>query len=442
MDGSLIPCHRVVMRPPARFPPPRSGWREGLARVVRPAELAVLMLGMVGAAWACLPELGSSCHSETPTGLAAPPVFADEQIDDELRRSFALYLVGGRSDTEIHLSAAGLDVSARTRPLGDGSHHCLISGLRPREPGLDRETARLLLASRLIHEATHCQTSPSAADLRRDAAGSPADLLVALALESIADARAVLEVFRVDGQSRARSAVELALNHRRGNTSVAHATSLALRDALALATQRPDTLRTAQQTFAAALEIGQAAALQTLPGLMHTLGHAPAAAASAPVLERAAELGAAMGQALRAFEHGRFDNRAATLHTFDHVLSRRDHHFFVAADGSISLRGVSGPEGAQRHLAQAEGAERDAAPPQRLAVRWLRCQAALDAPALKSVSTSLANLIRNFSDGSVAQTDRVVALLDTSIERCRRGQALREWLDNAVDLLKAARAAG
>ena len=56
--------------------------------------------------------------------------------------------------------------------------------------------------------------------------------------------------------------------------------------------------------------------------------------------------------------------------------------------------------------------------------------------------TSLANLIRNFSDGSAAQTERVVALLDSSIEHCQRGQALGEWLDNAVDLLKSARPAG
>lgn len=161
MDGSPIPCHRVVMRLPARLPQPRPGRREGLARVVRPAALA-LLLGTVGAASACLPELGSSCNNDTPTGFGAPPTFADEQIDDARRR----------------------------------------------------------------------------------------------------------------------------------------------------------------------------------------------------------------------------------------------------------------------------------------ALQWLRCQAAFDAPAPKSVSTSLGNLIRNFSDGSAAQTDRVVALLDTSIERCRRGQALREWLDNAVDLLKAARAAG
>ncbi len=404
--------------------------------------LAVL-LSLAGAASACLPELGSSCLADSPTRLETPPALADDDLDDALRRTFALYLVGGRSDVQIHLSAAGPDPTARTRALGDGTHHCLISGLRPREPQPDREAARLMFASRLIHEATHCQTSPYASGLRQGDAGSAAaDLLVALALESIADARAVLEVARVDGTAAARAAVDLTLAHRQGIASPAHQTSLALRHALALALDRPRSFLTAEQTFAAAIAIGQASALQTLPGLLEGIGHAPTAADSAPVRAIAAAFATAMAQARQAFEHGRFDNRAATLHASDHELSRRDHHFYVGADGSITRRDVAGPEGAHLAVADADGAAADVPPPQRLAARWLRCQAALDAPALKSVSTSLANLIRNFSDGSAAQTARVVALLDTSIEHCRRGQDLSEWLDSAADLLKSARAAG
>ena len=426
------------MRPAPHSSYPRPG---RCAALVQQVALAA-MLGVAGTASACLPGLGTSCQDDSPVTLETAPTIADDDLDDALRRTFALYLVGGRGDTEIHLSAAGLDAAARTRPLGDGSHHCLISGLRAREAAADR-TARLMLASRLIHEATHCQTSPYASGLRYGDAGSAtADLLVALALESIADARAVLEIYRVDGADAARAAVDLTLAHRQGSASPAHATALALRQALALSLDRPHTLVTPEQTFAAALAIGQASALQTLPGLLERIGQAPAAADSLPVRAVAAALATAMAQARNAFERGRFNNRAATLHASDHVLSGRDHHFFVGADGSITRRGVVGSEGAHHAAEASDGAAADAAPQQRLALRWLRCQAALDAPALQRVSTSLANLIRNFSDGSPARTERVVALLDTSITACRRGQDLSEWLDSAADLLKAARAAG
>lgn len=279
------------MRPAPHSSYPRSG---RCAALVHQMALAAL-LGVSGTASACLPELGSSCRDGLPITLETPPVIADDDLDDALRRTFALYLVGGRSDVEIHLSAAGFDPAARTRALGDGSHHCLISGLRPREPQPDREAARLMLASRLIHEATHCQTSPSAGDLRHgDADSVAADLLVALALESIADARAVLEVYRVDRPDAARAAVDLTLAHRQGSASPVHATLLALRQALALSLDRPRILVTHEQTFAAALSIGQASALQTLLSLLERLGQAPAAADSVPVRAMAAALATAM----------------------------------------------------------------------------------------------------------------------------------------------------
>ena len=143
MDATHIPC-RSVMRPDHHCPHPCAGrcaFRESragqLAALVRQMALAVL-LSLAGAASACLPELGSSCLADSPTRLETPPALADDDLDDALRRTFALYLVGGRSDVQIHLSAAGPDPTARTRALGDGTHHCLISGLRPREPQPDR----------------------------------------------------------------------------------------------------------------------------------------------------------------------------------------------------------------------------------------------------------------------------------------------------------------
>ena len=96
------------MRPAPHSSYPRSG---RCAALVHQMALAAL-LGVAGTASACLPELGSSCRDGLPITLETPPVIADDDLDDALRRTFALYLVGGRSDVEIHLSAAGFDPAA------------------------------------------------------------------------------------------------------------------------------------------------------------------------------------------------------------------------------------------------------------------------------------------------------------------------------------------
>ena len=381
---------------------------------------------------------------------------------DVVVEAYARYLAGGRGDVEIHLSSAGEFAHASTESFGDGSYRCDVSGLRSGAAPADPTDAALALASRLIHETTHCQTSPYTSALRephptnpaRDArptnalrepgdaaaaAGAAADLLVALTLESIADARVVLELYRADGPAAARAGVHALLARRESSASPAHATAAALRDALAWAEHAPADAAPPQQRFDTALRIGQAAALHTVRQRLRRQG-AEALADSRPLNERRTALAAALQTASRAFGAGRYDNRAATVRAQPRAVSPSDYHFFVTPGGALRTQPALGAEGAQHAAALADGLRRLDAPLDRASLQWLRCQGALDPRRLVRLSASLARVLRQFTDGSPTQTARAARVVGESLERCRPGQGEADLLDNAADLLKTAMA--
>lgn len=377
-------------------------------------------------------------------GVAAPPIDSTDTANHALVQVYARYLVGGRSDVEIHLSAAGPLASARTRALGDATFSCQVSGLRPAGGGLDSELSRLRLAGLLVHEATHCQVSPYASEIRRghgDAASAAATLLVQLTMESVADARAVFELFRVDGAQAAGRYVDSVLPQRQNPASPGHSTAAALRAALALAQSNPKTIGTAELAFAAALQTGQSSALQTLRGLLEGQG-AQALMESPEVSAGATDLATALNRARHAFDNGRFDNRAATLRASNDGVSGSDAHFLVGADGAVRTQPVLSAEGAHRAglLAAMIGSRHG--PEHRLAVQWLRRQGLLDTLTLPRASSAFARLLKTYSDGSPAQTAHMVLMLGQVIEACRPGDDLSAVLDHAADLLKDAQLAG
>ena len=377
-------------------------------------------------------------------GVAAPPTDSPDGVNHALVQAYARYLVGGRSEVEIHLSAAGPLASARTRALGDGTFSCQVSGLRPVGGVLDPELSRLRLAGMLVHEATHCQVSPYTSEIRRDqgdAASAAATLLVQLTMESVADARAVFELFRVDGAQAAGRYVDSVLPQRQNSASPGHSTAAALRAALAQAQLNPETIATAEQAFAAALQTGQSSARHTLHGLLE--GHGAHALMESPeVSASAAELVTALSRARQAFATGRFDNRAATLRASNDGVSGSDAHFLVESEGTVRTQPVLSAEGAHRAglLATMIGSRNG--PEHRLAVQWLRRQGLLDTLTLPRASSAFARLLRAYGDGSPAQTARMVLMLGKVIEACGPGDDLSAVLDNAVDLLKAAQLAG
>lgn len=364
---------------------------------------------------------------------------------EPLRQAYARYLGEGRGDVEIHLTGTGRITHASTRPLGDGMHRCDVSGLNDADDPPAADDAGPTLARRLIHETTHCQTSPYAAGLRSGGEGpaaAAADLLVALTLENVADARVVVEVFRVDGADAVSRAAAALMRERAAPASLAHTTAAAIADARALTLAHPRELDTGEQAFEAALRTGQSSAWATLRGMLRQQGRE--ALADAPeVLARRTALAAALQRAAAVFAGtGRHDNRAASVRETPGETSPSDHHFYVAQDGSVRTVPVVSAEGAHHAAVLAARLRARVAPEERIAVQWLRCQGALETRSLDRLSGSLMRLMRNFTDGSAAQTLRATRVLGAALGGCRPGQSADDMLDHAADRLKTAFAPG
>ena len=355
-----------------------------------------------------------------------------------LGATFARYLAIGRSDVHITLAAAGDAPSARLTPRADGTFGCEVAGLNE-----NAAHGPHMFAGLLIHEVTHCLTGPYTAELRRDQTdpvSAAANLLVLLTLESISDARAVIEIFRKDGADAAREYVAAALPARLRPASAGHATAQALHSALEAVTLRPLSVATDSQAFAVAVRIGSTAAARTFRQSLAAkrqsgLSNAPAVAAVA------AQLRAALARAEQAFDSGRHRNDAATVRATIGATAPGDHHAFVAAGGALSVRPVLGAETAHE-LAELQTliASSDA-PEHRLALAWLQREGRLDAGNVARCRGAFARLIRAFSDGSPAQTAQALRVLGDTIAQAPPGASLSPLLEAAADALKSLRAA-
>lgn len=324
---------------------------------------------------------------------------------------YARYLAGGRSDAEIHLASGGANISARVRTQADGTVHCQVSGLR-------RATAGVL-----VHEVTHCLVGPHIAALQIGE-DDPDLRLVQLTSESISDARAVIEIFRADGAEAAQALVAAMLPQRMNSASASHATVPALKAALQMTRQAPDSLATPSAAFAAAIATGRAAALQSL------------ARAPSPTLD------AALARAQRAFDAGRYANNAVTLHASNESMSAVDRHLFIDTGGgiverpTISAEGAHGLEPLQAMLSASQ------APEHRLAVQWLRRQGQLQADNLVRVRAIFGRFLRSVGDGSAASVERVARVLEGTIAEGPRGLDLSALLDETSDRVRSTQPAG
>ncbi|HET7864056.1 MAG TPA: hypothetical protein VFL86_06565 [Burkholderiaceae bacterium] len=283
-------------------------------------------------------------------GVAAAAALAQPPQDPAYRTLELLYtkfLSAGRSDVEIHLSPSGEHSGARIEPNGDGSFTCHVFGLQTPAGEIDSRPSMRMLAGTLVHEATHCLVTPYALGIRPDAddpASHIAGSLVLLTLESISDARAVIELYRKDGIEAAREFAALMLPHRLMAASLGHSTAPALRAALQLVCTEPGTIQDDERAFGAALRIGRTGAEYAFQRFARGTGRSqqletPGFKAVSTALE------AALERAALAFHSGRYENNAATLRASDMVASAGDYHFFIDTGGKIRTEPALGMEG-------------------------------------------------------------------------------------------------
>jgi hypothetical protein len=261
---------------------------------------------------------------------------------------------------------------------------------------------------------------------------------VQLSSESISDARAVIEVFRADGADAARDLVAAMLPQRIRPASASHATAAALRAALRLTQQSPDSLSTPSSAFAAAIAVGSEGARQTLAGDPETADLLQSAA----MRETGRSLADALVKAQQAFEAGRFRNNAVTLHASNETMSPGDRHMFVGDDGVIAEKPTISAEGAH-HLDALQGLmSASQAPEHRLAVKWLLRQGKLEIESLPRVRSIFARFLRSVGDGSAASVERIAQVLESAIVEGPRGLDLSALLDETSDRVRSTQPSG
>ena len=277
---------------------------------VRSVPLRLMLCACLAAA--ALTVMAQQAAPTTGLADASAPALRDPG-DLEIEQFYTRYLSGGRGEVQIHLSRAGDSPRAQTHARGDGTFVCLVSGLRAAGAGGNAPGRRALRAGSLIHETTHCHVSPYAMDLIRDDGPDEAgNALVRLTLESVSDARAVIELARRDGLVTARHFVTVMLRQRILMADVSHSTFMALKEAFDLVRDQASSVKTDEQAFAAAVRIGRRTAQSTLRRLMPAEGQRDPLGTAA-FADTSAALDAAMHSAVRAFEAGRFENRVVTL---------------------------------------------------------------------------------------------------------------------------------
>ena len=364
------------------------------------------------------PSVATQLASATPAAELLPQLYAR-------------YLAQGRSDVEIHLSAAGPDARTRTRALPGGGYSCAVSGLRAphAHTHAEADAGTLPLAAMLVHEATHCLVAPYMAELGADD-DAAAQQLLRLTAESISDARAVIEIFRVDGLAAAQTLVQLMRPQRLAAAGTSHATALALDAAWAAVQQRPQSLHTAAQAFAAALDIGAHAARQTLAGPQRVAAAAAAVALDGP-------LQAALARAAHAFVDGRHANHALTLRRASDGASTGDEHVFIEADGHLRRVATLGAEGAHSLALLLQMLAASQAPEHQLAVLWLKREGRLEPHGLQRSKLIMGRFLRALGDGQAAPSARMVIAVAEAIDNSRRGEDISAVLDLAAERLRA-----
>jgi hypothetical protein len=351
------------------------------------------------------------------------------QANLEIQHFYAKYLSSGRSDVEIHFSAAGDESGAQTRVNHDGSFDCRVFGLS----NAAGASSPLLRAGLFVHEATHCQIDPYAPDLVLAINSFVSEVhndLVLLTVESVADARAVIEVFRKDGASAARQFAHAMLPRRQQPADFSHSTSLALVQALETVESSPETVKSDEQAFGRAVSIGLSAARSTLRDSLAAKDQTAVPDSSA-FNKMSMELAAAMAGAVRAFHAGRYVNNAATIRRFPGFASEGDYHFFVSEGRTIRTEPCISAEGAHRVHALKALMGSSVAPEHSLAIRWLRQQGLLNTFRLNVVRNAFAYLIKNHGEGSPEKTARAVAASEHAIREAQPGEDLETTLERA-----------
>ncbi len=360
--------------------------------------------------------------------VAQAALITGKQVEDY----FARYVATGRGNTEFHVNTQGYFGLASIRGSGDGTFTCGVFGL-----GVKNDD-ELEQRAKLIHEFTHCLVSPY---MGNGQSGEPDTLagLVARDLhiltgESIADARALIEVWRRDRLAAMQALTKTMLARRARASDVGHGTTRALEMTLREMEQHPGRTMTDDNAFLLALFIGQTAANETLRTLLRENGHGDVFQ-SPLLIEAEKEISTGVLLAYDAFLHGAHRNNMLTIHTGDEKNAGENYHVFVGEDGSIRTEAAMGTEGARGLQPLKDLMASSDAPEHRLALLLLSKFGQLGERQILIARGHFERWANGLGKDSPEKRERVLAIIAETIATTPKTDGLNEFFNTAAKKL-------
>lgn len=345
---------------------------------------------------------------------------------------FARYVASGRGNTEFHISTQGYFGLASIRGSGDGTFTCSVFGL-----GVKNDD-ELEQRAKMIHEFTHCLVSPYMNYVPPSQPSTLAELvtrdLFILTGESIADARALIEIGRHDGLPAMQTLSKTMTLRRAHANDVGHGTTRALEIALHEMETHPDRTMTDDDAFILALVVGQTGAEDTLRTLLEKNGHGDVF--KSPLLIQAGEvISAGVLGAYDAFLHGQFRNNVLTIHTGEEKIAGENYHVFVGDDGSIRTEAAIGIESARGLQSLKDLIASSNAPEHRLAILVLTKFGQLEERQIIIARGHFERWVKGLAVDSPVRHERVLTIITETIATTPRSDGLDEFFNIAAKRL-------
>lgn len=291
---------------------------------------------------------------------------------------------------------------------------------------------------KLIHEYTHCLASPY---FDPDPTEMPKDLveivsrdLTILTRESIADARALIEISRRDGLSVAQEYARIMFQERVQAEDMGHRTTRALKDALRIAEQHPKEIATDEAAFATALEIGKRGARETIEAHLKKIGRSDVFRTPF-LLEAMRKIDSSVKDSLRAFLNGQYRNNALTVHTSHDEYASGDYHVFVDENGTMSRESTIGTEGVRGIGTLKSLIASSDAPAHRLAVEALGKHGQLGEKNLLIARRHFEGFVRLFGKDSEEKRTRVLKVIEDVVTENQKSDGLESIFDGVLQRL-------
>lgn len=318
----------------------------------------------------------ATCFALLSPACATSRVITPQNIEEY----FARYASAGRSNVEIHFSTKGGDDTTTITKGDDGTFSAFISFYEVPIATDDPELSEMLKRWVFIHEHSHALVAPYI-DLPPTAPKQSAEwtafMLVKLAGESSADARVIIEMWRKDGEERARRLAKTLVEFRSTRSVLSHRTEEAMKKTLTVLEAGHPDLATDEGAFNLSLSIGKESAIATIRNIyrQHLTQERVDELVNSPQVSDATRLiESGFAKAEDAFSRGKFTNRAGTMRFAreENVSTAEDYHFFLGENGTIMREAVYGAEGARGKREMEELMRSDGTPLQFFAVETVK----------------------------------------------------------------------